>query len=215
MTFWFALLAGVAWGNGSVVSNGGSVVTCPAAVASSSAVFSGGTAVLDLFEGVLQGHTYRRLHAFRGQPFESAYPRAVALFLKRNPFLLDRAMRTFRSVRGELGQEHLPRRHAFSWSSLLYGCRLQTAALLEGPHVRGAMRLRLARGPWSSLETDQKIALLVHESLQMTALPEHGDCVTARLPLATAFVLSDRSLGVSNDGWEIESSLACSSGSDL
>lgn len=215
MIFWFTLLAGVAWGNGSVVSNGGSIVTCPASVSASSSVFSGGTTVLDLFEGILQGNTYRRLRSFRGQPFESAYPRAIALFLKRDPFLQTMAMRTFRAVRRELGPEHLPRRNVFSWSSLRHGCRLQTAAVLEGPHIRGEMRLRLARGPWTALPTDQKIALLVHESLQMAALPEHGDCVTARLPLATAFVLSDRSLTTSNDDWKLESSLACPGGSDL
>lgn len=206
------LAMNAAMAGGSVVPNGGTIVICPASVTQPQ-IFVNQTAVLDLFEGALDhGYTYKRLAQFRGKNFESAFIQAVRLFMEKSPGHRDRILEQFavrsKAVRYVTELEDIVR--TTSWWSFLKGCTLEQAAVQYTPrNPRSALgfEIQIRNAVWNGdktrkgLETDQKIALMLHEYLMAESIPALGACAYDNIRLAAGFVLSDQALVTPESQW--------------
>lgn len=200
------LMTATAWGNGHVVPNGGIFVRCPAENARSE-IFSGGLALLDLFEARHgQRYTYRKLASFRGQSLETAFPKATRLFFGRSAFLTEDLKRHFRQRDRELT---LSNRRAslfphFSYWASVNRCEFITAAVQRSPVIPNPslpLSIELYAPVWTNLETDQKLALLFHEYVFGEMLARGNACAYQRIWSFIGYMLSDRALKDSDTEW--------------
>ena len=211
----------VSFGNGSVVGNGGNLVTCPPHSRDPETIFDGSEAVLDLFDGAsYSSFHYARLRELRGVNFREAVIRSAQQRLRHAPALLEFFLRQFDHFdRTTTYVPKFSRGSVFSPVASAKGCQVRRIAIQYSPRLatlQSPIELFISRDDWlgkeskSGIPADQKVALIFHEYL-LRYLWVIGDpsCAYRIAPDIVAFVLSDESLGVSEDQWRERAWFTC------
>lgn len=207
MMFKLLFVMNAVWAGGSVVENGGNYVLCENNPVTNE-VLSKGFGSLDIFEGsVQQGQHYKKLSSFRGQRLESAYPKAIKLFFGRWPSLRYEMQRLFDRRGADLtyvDESLLASRSRLSFVAIRKGCTVGQAAIqrVRPFEALGAtLPILISRQAWSRFETDQKIALLVHEYLQAVLYSQQNSCAIRFSRDVVGRMLADEASSLSVGDW--------------
>lgn len=198
---------------GSVVENGGSYVECKSELSKDISVNN--IAVLDIFEGVVgQNLHYTKLAEFRGMPLAQAYPAAIAKFFARdtNQDMMYSHFERFRNQIEFTDDRLLPDLRIKSEVAEKKSCAVKQLAVqyIPFPAEPGAdIKILIARNIWSSLETDQKVALLIHEFYEAIYYQIIGPCIYTEVRDRVGFILSDEALALSDREFQRQNRFKC------